>query len=105
MLCMWIGRGLLHGGAMIMLCQGRRCDRDEEDTQERLHAASPSSGRTWIIVESLYSMDGDRAPIAALRSEEHTSELQSLMRISYAVFCLKQKTTHTQRIKHHTTIS
>src|SRR3546814_1466601 len=29
------------------------------------------------------------------RSEEHTSELQSLMRISYAVFCLKQK-THTQ---------
>src|SRR3546814_5165922 len=30
----------------------------------------------------------------ALRSEEHTSELQSLMRISYAVFCLKKKTTH-----------
>src|SRR3546814_3023244 len=29
------------------------------------------------------------------RSEEHTSELQSLMRISYAVFCLKQKTHHT----------
>src|SRR3546814_9642759 len=30
-----------------------------------------------------------------LRSEEHTSELQSLMRISYAVFCLKKKTNHT----------
>src|SRR3546814_10436848 len=30
---------------------------------------------------------------AGLRSEEHTSELQSLMRISYAVFCLKKKTT------------
>src|SRR3546814_2551000 len=29
--------------------------------------------------------------VAACRSEEHTSELQSLMRISYAVFCLKQK--------------
>src|SRR3546814_2203468 len=29
------------------------------------------------------------------RSEEHTSELQSLMRISYAVFCLKKKTPHT----------
>src|SRR3546814_9597799 len=28
------------------------------------------------------------------RSEEHTSELQSLMRISHAVFCLKKKTTH-----------
>src|SRR3546814_3202383 len=33
-----------------------------------------------------------------LRSEEHTSELQSLMRISYAVFCLKKKKTkHTQQ--------
>src|SRR3546814_5155195 len=31
--------------------------------------------------------------IHTLRSEEHTSELQSLMRISYAVFCLKKKTT------------
>src|SRR3546814_1826887 len=31
-------------------------------------------------------------PMALLRSEEHTSELQSLMRISYAVFCLKKKT-------------
>src|SRR3546814_3603444 len=30
------------------------------------------------------------------RSEEHTSELQSLMRISYAVFCLKKKNTKTQ---------
>src|SRR3546814_7363929 len=32
------------------------------------------------------------------RSEEHTSELQSLMRISYAVFCLKKKTTPTQQV-------
>src|SRR3546814_1594557 len=32
------------------------------------------------------------------RSEEHTSELQSLMRISYAVFCLKKKRTITQPI-------
>src|SRR3546814_9714709 len=31
---------------------------------------------------------------SALRSEEHTSELQSLMRISYAVFCLKKKKQH-----------
>src|SRR3546814_4607511 len=33
--------------------------------------------------------------VHALRSEEHTSELQSLMRISYAVFCLKKKNTTT----------
>src|SRR3546814_3302776 len=31
-----------------------------------------------------------------IRSEEHTSELQSLMRISYAVFCLKKNTPHTK---------
>src|SRR3546814_2159790 len=36
-----------------------------------------------------------------IRSEEHTSELQSLMRISYAVFCLKQKKQSTTT-KHHT---
>src|SRR3546814_972010 len=33
------------------------------------------------------------SPASAVRSEEHTSELQSLMRISYAVFCLKKKKT------------
>src|SRR3546814_2267359 len=33
----------------------------------------------------------------AVRSEEHTSELQSLMRISYAVFCLKKKTSPRQQ--------
>src|SRR3546814_6230747 len=40
-----------------------------------------------------------RAPLARLhqpRSEEHTSELQSLLRISYAVFCLKKKNEHSQ---------
>src|SRR3546814_9625510 len=41
------------------------------------------------------SMNGEEAVIGTVlmtaRSEEHTSELQSLMRISYAVFCLKQK--------------
>src|SRR3546814_7363066 len=35
----------------------------------------------------------------ALRSEEHTSELQSLMRISYAVFCLKKKKNTSNSIK------
>src|SRR3546814_7485563 len=35
------------------------------------------------------------------RSEEHTSELQSLMRISYAVFCLKKKTTNDHHIYKH----
>src|SRR3546814_2060965 len=41
--------------------------------------------------------------LTRLRSEEHTSELQSLMRISYAVFCLKkkQKYKHIQYTSHH----
>src|SRR3546814_4143912 len=39
----------------------------------------------------------------AKRSEEHTSELQSLMRISYAVFCLKKKHTKNSLQKQHTT--
>src|SRR3546814_6215736 len=38
---------------------------------------------------------GERA--AVVRSEEHTSELQSLMRISYAVFCLNNKSNHTNK--------
>src|SRR3546814_3594033 len=43
-----------------------------------------------------------RAPLLQLRrSEEHTSELQSLMRISYAVFCLKKK-KKTQKTQHTT---
>src|SRR3546814_3975767 len=40
----------------------------------------------------------ERRSTTRLRSEEHTSELQSLMRISYAVFCLKKKTTHEKTI-------
>src|SRR3546814_2253316 len=38
---------------------------------------------------------GEIAEAQQMRSEEHTSELQSLMRISYAVFCLKKKNHHT----------
>src|SRR3546814_3646762 len=37
-----------------------------------------------------------RSPSPLFRSEEHTSELQSLMRISYAVFCLKKKSTRVR---------
>src|SRR3546814_3310790 len=42
----------------------------------------------------------DSTNLIRIRSEEHTSELQSLMRISYAVFCLKKK---KQTLKIHTT--
>src|SRR3546814_6043524 len=39
------------------------------------------------------------ARLGSRRSEEHTSELQSLMRISYAVFCLKKKKEHTHTLQ------
>src|SRR3546814_3437095 len=45
---------------------------------------------------ALVNLRGELVGInSAIRSEEHTSELQSLMRISYAVFCLKKKKHHT----------
>src|SRR3546814_1799688 len=46
------------------------------------------------------SMSAAAASISSDRSEEHTSELQSLMRISYAVFCLKKK---KKKVKHYHT--
>src|SRR3546814_4502787 len=51
----------------------------------RLAAAKRSRHQEIFVLSG-----ADRTP-AVLRSEEHTSELQSLMRISYAVFCLKKK--------------
>src|SRR3546814_1452214 len=42
-------------------------------------------------------------PVASGRSEEHTSELQSLMRISYAVFCLKKKNKQSPHTNHKST--
>src|SRR3546814_7890389 len=42
------------------------------------------------------------ASLACIRSEEHTSELQSLMRISYAVFCLKKKTYKQSILENNT---
>src|SRR3546814_2444338 len=58
-----------------------------------------SVSMNWHQLPSASTTAISQLPLGCLsscltRSEEHTSELQSLMRISYAVFCLKQKTTH-----------
>src|SRR3546814_9259436 len=53
-------------------------------------------GAVWQWIRGLPVLCGTFAPPARERSEEHTSELQSLMRISYAVFCLKKKTKNKQ---------
>src|SRR3546814_6504371 len=47
-----------------------------------------------VVQAWLAEIEFDAENFAAARSEEHTPELQSLMRISYAVFCLKKKTRY-----------
>src|SRR3546814_7901596 len=59
----------------------------DEAGQGFLHT---STGMLLFVVTLLSVFLLDRL-LSPLRSEEHTSELQSLMRISYAVFCLKKK--------------
>src|SRR3546814_1144359 len=62
--------------------------------------------RVTQIAESWCGQRGGRTRVPVLavptlaRSEEHTSELQSLMRISYAVFCLKKKRQQKRQINH-----
>src|SRR3546814_6586127 len=62
--------------------------------------ANPAIGAGRYRIALRFSVSNDqrlhqiRVRVAERRSEEHTSELQSLMRISYAVFCLKKKTKH-----------
>src|SRR3546814_2830710 len=60
---------------------------------------SVSPSMDMIRVPSVWTSTSSFAPnpVSIRRSEEHTSELQSLMRISYAVFCLKKKTHDTTK--------
>src|SRR3546814_962261 len=65
----------------------------------RIGRACLSDDRRHIAVEvdeRLAPVECGRGLQIGLRSEEHTSELQSLMRISYAVFCLNKKTSMTE---------
>src|SRR3546814_7844546 len=65
--------------------------------QQRSWSTHRSNACRWVSLRSTHPTlypsyaSGVLAPACSTRSEEHTSELQSLMRISYAVFCLKKK--------------
>src|SRR3546814_9952241 len=69
------------------------------DLDHAIDALSTHSLRVGLT-QDLFANGEDAGPIAQAlrwtRSEEHTSELQSLMRISYAVFCLKKKNTRLE---------
>src|SRR3546814_7965066 len=77
---------------------------------ERERAAPVAGGIDFAALNFGYRISGDKVPWRPLRifddgrqlfvrSEEHTSELQSLMRISYAVFCLKKKNKKIRKNK------
>src|SRR3546814_8460589 len=76
-------RGTRFSSARPPATVGRRA-RNDAGRQRRRIACIRSAGRS--------AMDTDKSTMAraALRSEEHTSELKSLMRISYAVFCYQK---------------
>src|SRR3546814_2145543 len=62
-----------------------------DETAQRHQGSHPLG----VIRGGLHRHHGTERESDQVRSEEHTSELQSLMRISYAVFCLKKNNTQT----------
>src|SRR3546814_5464002 len=75
------------------VCDDRRLSRESELHHVRFMSEGFSSA---LVGQRCCSIGGH----SRLRSEEHTSELQSLMRISYAVFCLNKK-KHIDKQKAH----
>src|SRR3546814_2353033 len=77
-------------------------DQQIADTVEIRQGEIAESDRSRGVI-AIEHIAGDDRIHRLVRSEEHTSELQSLMRISYAVFCLKKKKTHKKkkRTKQH----
>src|SRR3546814_2631131 len=63
------------------------------------HAAGPPGGAAARLHQGIINFTRSQYPGTVKRSEEHTSELQSLMRISYAVFCLKKKNKKRSKTK------
>src|SRR3546814_1385199 len=95
--------GLADAHQIARLVGGKLRGRKIEHAEHRLLPLTHRKPADRIAVEADVGQRRGRARAQCLveralldaeqRSEEHTSELQSLMRISYAVFCLKKKTT------------
>src|SRR3546814_3579279 len=75
------------------LFRSHRPSAAPRDAARRQHHAVADGRDRFVGVEECRDMRLQQRILKIGRSEEHTSELQSLMRISYAVFCLKKKKT------------
>src|SRR3546814_4808629 len=91
-------RPAIVGEPIYIGCTGRTCRRLE--VQFEIAAKGKLPEISWR--RTRYGAGEAGAKLTAKRSEEHTSELQSLMRHSYAVFCLKKKkNSHKNQYTQH----
>src|SRR3546814_1806159 len=92
------GNDLAHADRGLMDRPQSDCAHVHETSAHRVDIARQLHAEDgWHCEDVLVGMRGEDEVARFERSEEHTSELQSLMRISYAVFCLNKK----KRITHH----
>src|SRR3546814_7384889 len=97
MMIRWIeGKRVITATKRLNAFAGRRCSAPGFRPQEFIGYTSWNFASFFSQSLGEHGAWRGRLSIARFsRSEEHTSELQSLMRISYAVFCLKKKKIHT----------
>src|SRR3546814_1821073 len=84
-----------HIGCETTHCGACTVDMDGKSVKSCTVFAVQAEGAAVTTIEGMAAPDGTLHALQE-RSEEHTSELQSLMRISYAVFGLKKQTHHTK---------
>src|SRR3546814_1240523 len=78
-------------GQVVLMQKLRRYGGKIERCSALLDSARPGAQQRWAQRRDVGQLRERLGTGERVRSEEHTSELQSLMRISYAVFCLKKK--------------
>src|SRR3546814_8753194 len=96
------GARIAGASSLIYFCS--RYDRPKANLRALVGDTMPSTSTPFARAEPALMLSAVFEGALVLstpgrRSEEHTSELQSLMRISYAVFCLKKKTTNKSQHK------
>src|SRR3546814_3281453 len=102
-----LGLGRCAGLGTIQINDTARCDCEQQHGTGDLGFLRHCHGETILGTTTVWNEKRGpasrarecRSAAVRRRSEEHTSELQSLMRISYAVFCLKKKTTSVKYFK------